>query len=225
MNIRQKQYFYQEGMNVFNYLRRYYPSLHFNRLRFIKGREKSQGLFDFRERNIYMCEEFFDELLETSPQKEVARQFIMVLCHELAHASDDFLKHPNLLEKGKGPRRYTLIHADVEAFATYRESRMVTQLSRYPSTIFGFQWTEEELREIARESINHGFETARSIQRQIESFQTYFQYRFEQFFLRLFHSRTRHSFNYEQDFYKSFKACQSARKTVTLDVMRQKLNA
>lgn len=224
MDIRQKQYFYQEGMNVFHYLRRYYPSLHFNRLRFIKG-ETSQGKFDHRKRDIYLCEEFFDELLDSVPPKEVARQFIMVICHELAHASDDFLKHPKLLEKGKRLNRYTLMHADVEAFATYRESRMVTRLSRYPSTILGFQWTEEELQETARESINHGFNTARSIQEDIEGFRTYFQYRFEQFFLRLVQAPTRHSSNYQQDFYKSFKACQNARKTITLDVMRQKLNA
>jgi len=225
MHKQDKQYFYQEGVNIINYLRQYYPSLHLNRLLILKGNKKAKGSFKASERNIYMWEHYYDLLFDKGFSfKEVARQFIMTLCHELGHASDEFLKHPTFKEKNMYPPNYTVGHAQIEAFAVFRGSAMLQRLIGYPGTLFGFVWTKEELEQMGRDSVSSGRKIAYQVEYRLRKIRKKAMYPFKQFFLRLKRSYTAHSKDYLQDFNDALKLYDSARSIKHLDAMRQTVN-
>jgi len=225
MQQNMKQYFYQEGVNVLNYLRQFFPSLEYKRLRILKGDHSALGSFSPYDRDIVLYEEVFDELMENCKPQDIAAQFIITLCHEAGHASDEFLKIPTLVESGKLPGNYTSGHAQVEAFAVYRATEMLKRLVEYPGTMFGFLWTLSELHNMAIYSISKGFEVAVDTESELVQMRTDDRYPLSQAFAKTFKEHLLHSENYVNDFEKSIEEFAHVETGEKLDLMRQNVKS
>lgn len=153
-----KQTLQSEGNKILHYLKEHFKTLDYKDFDICKLGEDKLGGYEPNDRIIYLSEDGFDELSKKKNSKRFIDSFVMALCHEAGHASDEFLKHALFKTKQKPfPGHGTTERAQCEAFATFRSCQMILSLSNYPKSILGKNFTKGELDNLANYTYANGY--------------------------------------------------------------------